>query len=301
MLAAGIVFLIEYLDDTIKSPKEITELFELPVIGYIAEMSKNMTGEEAVYVAKEPRSPVSEAFRSLRTNIEYTNVENPPNTIMIASANPSEGKTTVAVNLAMVFSQSGKDVVLVDADMRRPMVHRYMGLSNRVGLSDAILDSGSTKAVEHPWKDTSLSVITSGSLPPNPSELLSSQNMVRFIENLNQENHVSIIDSPPFLVADATVLAANVDGVILVVQPGKTRTSSVAASIEQLDRVNANILGVVFNRIPRNRGYYYGGYHQYSKYYSKGYHAYYGSTHSNGSKPIWERSKKVVKPPIIDE
>jgi tyrosine-protein kinase len=297
MLAAGIVFLIEYLDDTIKSPKEITDLFNLKVIGYIAEMSKDMTGEGAVYVDLEPRSPITEAFRSLRTNIEFSNVDEQPKTIMVASANPSEGKTTVAVNLAMVFAQSGKKVVLVDADMRRPMVHRYLGLSNRIGLSDVILDSGATKGIERPWRDTGLSVITSGSLPPNPAELLSSRNMLRFIEYLNQEKHISVIDSPPFLVSDATLLAAKVDGVVLVVQPGKTRASALAASLEQLDRVNANVLGVVFNRIPRNKGYYYGGYQHEGNYYTKGRRGYYSNYKGNGSKPIWEKAKDAVLPP----
>lgn len=297
LLAAGIIFLIEYLDDTIKTPKEITDLFELPVIGYIAEMSKKMNGDSAVYVAKEPRSPITEAFRSLRTNIEFSDLEKPPRTILVASPNPSEGKTTVAVNLAMVFAQSGKEVVLVDSDLRRPMVHRYLGLPNRAGLTDAILKPGVTPEVEQRWKETSLSVITSGRLPMNPPELLSSRFMARFIGELNQEKHITIIDSPPFLVTDATVLAANVDGVILVVQPGKTRADAVAASLEQLDRVKANVLGVVFNRIPRNRGYYYGGYH-YSKYYSKGYYHYYGSNHGNGSKPLLERVKKSTRPPV---
>ena len=295
LLAAGIVVAIEYLDDTIKTPKEIADAFELPVIGFIGEMSKENTGEGSVYVAREPRSPISEAFRSLRTSIEFTAVDAPLKTIMVASANPSEGKTTIAVNLAMVFAQGGKDVIIVDADMRRPMVHRYLGMSNRAGLSDVILDASVTKNVEHPWKETSLSVITSGGLPPNPSELLSSRNMLRFIEYLNQEKHMSIIDSPPFLVSDATVLAAKVDGVILVVRPGKTRASTLAASLEQLERANARVIGIVFNRIPRSRGYYYGGYQQYSEYYSHGYHHYYGKSRRNANKPIWERAKEAVK------
>lgn len=296
MLAAGIVFLIEYLDEAIKSPKDITERFELPVIGYIAEMSKSMTGDGNVYVSKEPLSPITEAFRSLRTSIEFSDVEKPPKTILVASANPTEGKTTVAVNLAMVFAQSGKEVVIVDADMRRPMIHRYFGLSNRLGLSDVIIDSVTINAVEHPWKDTSLSIITSGSLPPNPSELLASENMLHFIEELNQEKHITIIDSPPFLVSDATLLASKVDGVILVVQPGKTATSTLAASLEQLERVDANVLGVVFNRIPRNRGYYYGGYQHYSKYYySKGHKNYYeGHVNRDGRRPVREKVRKVI-------
>ena len=235
MIAAGIVFLIEYLDDTIKTPDDITRLFDLPVIGYIAEMSQDKNGKGFVYVNEEPRSPVTEAFRSLRTNIEFAGVDQPLKTIMVASANPSEGKTTIAVNLAMVFAQNGKDVVIVDADLRRPKVHRLLGISNRAGLSDVFLNSRTRQAIERPWKDTKLSVITSGSLPPNPSELLASGRMLRFIESLKTEKEISIIDSPPFVVSDASVLASKVDGVILVIQPGKTHTDSIQAAVRTTD------------------------------------------------------------------
>lgn len=297
MIAAGIVFLVEYLDETIKSPSEITKHFDLPVIGYIAEMSKSMTGDGKVYVSKEPRSPVTEAFRSLRTAIEFSDVDNPPRTIMIASANPTEGKTTVAVNLGVVFAQGGKQVVIVDADMHRPMVHRYFGLTNQRGLADVIQGSATEQAVKRSRKDMSLSVITSGSPPSNPSELLASDHMMRFIEQLKEEKGISIIDCPPFLVSDATQIAAKVDGVIIVVQPGKTTIHTLAASLEQLDRVGAKILGIVFNRIPRNRGYYYGGYEHYSKYYySKRYHNYYESKdNGNGSKPKKEEDQRVIE------
>ena len=298
MLAAGIIFLIEYLDDTIKTPGDIAQLFDLPVIGYIAEMSQDLNGIGSVYVNEEPRSPVTEAFRSLRTNIEFAGVDQPLRTIMVASANPAEGKTTVAVNLAMVFAQSGKDVVVVDADMRRPKVHRFLGISNRAGLSDVFLNSRTIQAIERPWKDTKLSVITSGSLPPNPSELLASDKMFRFIENLKQEKDISIIDSPPFVVSDASVLASKVDGVILVVQPGKTHADSIRACVEQMSRVEARLLGIVFNRIPRNRGYYYGGYQHYSQYYVykgyKGYNGYYGDYHEDGSKPVSKNHKHAT-------
>ena len=296
MIAAGIVFLIEYLDDTIKTPDDITRLFDLPVIGYIAEMSQDKNGKGFVYVNEEPRSPVTEAFRSLRTNIEFAGVDQPLKTIMVASANPSEGKTTIAVNLAMVFAQNGKDVVIVDADLRRPKVHRLLGISNRAGLSDVFLNSRTRQAIERPWKDTKLSVITSGSLPPNPSELLASGRMLRFIESLKTEKEISIIDSPPFVVSDASVLASKVDGVILVIQPGKTHTDSIQAAVEQLTRVDAKVLGVVFNRIPRNRGYYYGGYHHYSQHYVyKGYDGYYGDYREESAKSASGNQKKTVR------
>ena len=296
MVAAGIVFLIEYLDDTIKTPDDINRLFNLPVIGYIAEMSQELNGKGAVYVNEEPRSPVTEAFRSLRTNIEFAGVDEPLKTIVIASTNPSEGKTTIAVNLAMVFAQSGKDVAIVDADLRRPKVHRFLGISNRAGLSDVFLNSRTIQAIERPWKDTKLSVITSGSLPPNPSELLASDKMFRFIERLKAEKDITIIDSPPFVVSDASVLASKVDGVLLVVQPGKARADSIRAAVEQLARVDAKVVGVIFNRIPRNRGYYYGGYQYYSQHHGyKGYDGYYGDYREDGVTPTTKKQKKLAK------
>ena len=300
MLAAGIVFLIEYLDDTIKTPADIAQLFDLPVIGYIAEMAKDLNGKGSIYVNEEPRSPVTEAFRSLRTNIEFAGVDQPLKSIMVASVNPGEGKTTVAVNLAMVFAQSGKEVVVVDADMRRPKVHQFFGISNRAGLSDIFLNSRTIQAIERPWKETKLSVITSGSLPPNPSELLATDKMFRFLDNLKQEKDISILDSPPFVVSDASVLASKVDGVILVVQPGKTHADSIRACLEQLSRVEARLLGIVFNRIPRNRGYYYGGYQHYSQYYVyKGYNGYYGDYHEDGSKPASKNHKQAAGRKVI--
>lgn len=297
MLAAGIVILIEYLDETIKTPKDITDRFELPVIGYIAEMSKKMTGEGKVYVSKEPRSAITESFRSLKTAIEFTNRDNPPRTIMIASANPTEGKTTVAVNLAMVFAQSGKGVIVVDADMHRPMVHRYFGLSNKQGLTDVVKSSATIQSVIRTRKDMSLAVITSGDLPSNPSELLASDNMMRFIHQLKLMNYISIIDCPPFLVSDATELAAKVDGVVLVVQPGKTTVHTLTAALEQLDRVSAKVIGIVFNRIPRNKGYYYGGYEHYTKYYySRRDKNYFETPQSgNGKKPTREQPVEVIE------
>jgi succinoglycan biosynthesis transport protein ExoP len=257
-------------------------------------MSKSTTGDGKVYVSTEPLSSISEAFRSLRTNIEYSDVENPPKTFLITSPNSTEGKTTIAVNLAMTFAQSGKDTVIVDADFRRPMVHHYFSLPNRRGLSDVIQGTIDIKAAVRSRNDSRLAVIPSGSLPPNPYELLASDNMIRFIEQLKQVKLVSIIDSPPFLVADAAQIAAKVDRVILVVQPGKTSTHTLEASLEQLNRVGANVLGVVFNRIPHNRGYYYGNYKNYSQYYSKDYQSSYSRSHGNGSKPIREKTKKAI-------
>ena len=272
MLAVGIVFLVEYLDDTLKTPDEVERVLGIPVLGFIADMKyKGKDGE--VYVARQPRSPVSEAFRSLRTNLEYASVHKPIRTLIVTSPEPSDGKTTVAVNLAAIYSQAKRSVVLVDADMRHPNVHLHMGLSNRDGLSDLFRDQTTIlKAIRVKVDLPKLLVITTGNLPPNPAELLGSDRMSQLLDELQTNAEMVIIDTPPSLVADAQVLAAKVDAVLIVIKPGKTSAEAVRSSMELYRRAGARVVGVVLNRIPRNRPYYYGGYKYYSTYSDgKGY------------------------------
>ncbi len=272
MLAVGVVFLVEYLDDTLKTPDEVERLLGVPVLGFIAEMQYKGKGDE-VYVARQPRSPVSEAFRSLRTNLEYAAVQKPIHTLIVTSPEPYEGKTTVAVNLAAIFSQAKRNVALVDADLRHPNVHRYMGLPNLDGLSSLFRDQSDMTRVFRSRVDMpKLTVITTGPIPPNPAELLGSDRMTWILEELRSIAEMVIIDTPPSLVADAQVLAAKVDAVLLVVKPGKTSAEAARSSMELFRRAGARVVGVVLNRIPRNRPYYYGGYKYFSPYNdSKGY------------------------------
>jgi succinoglycan biosynthesis transport protein ExoP len=272
MLAAGIVFLIEYLDDTLKVPEDVDRVLGIPLIGYIAEMDKKANGEETVYVSSQPRSPVSEAFRSLRTNLEFSAVDKPLRIILVTGAEAGDGKTTIAANLAAIFAQEGKRVMLLDCDLRRPRIHKFLGIPNRVGIADLFRDNIALDVVTQQWANsstTSISVITSGSLPPNPTELLGSKKMDRILAEVAKSVDVVVIDSPPSMVADAQVLAAKVDGVLLVIRPGKTHIDAARATREQLERAGARVVGAVFNRIPRQRGYYYGGYRYYSPYYSR--------------------------------
>ena len=270
MLAAGIAFLIEYLDTTLKTPDDVARYLNLPVIGYIAEMKVSDKSAEALYVSKQPRSPVTEAFRALRTNLEFAGVDQPLRTILITSPGPSEGKTTTATNLAAIIAQGDKAVTLLDADMRRPRVHRFLSLPNQIGLSDLFRGTLGVDAVKRPAEGSEkMRVITSGNLPPNPAELLGSARMDAILEEITSSGEIIIIDSPPLLVSDGAILSAKVDGVILVLQPGNTDAASAVAALEQLQRAGARILGVVLNRIPRNRAEYYGGYRHYSAYYQR--------------------------------
>jgi capsular exopolysaccharide synthesis family protein len=276
ILAGGIVFLIEFLDDTLKSPADVERIFEVPLIGHIGDMQDlegtNERGYTGIMVSKQPRSPNAEAFRSLRTNLEFAAVDKPLRTILITSAEAAEGKTTVAANLAAIFAQGGKRVILLDCDLRRPRIHRFIGVQNRKGMTDLFRDSHTVKEVMHTWRDSNgieISAITSGSLPPNPAELLGSQKMNQILEELTAQSDVVIIDSPPTMITDSQVLAAKVDGVLLVTQPGKTRTGALRATREQLERAGAHVVGAVFNRIsPKNGHYhYYGDYRYYAPYY----------------------------------
>jgi non-specific protein-tyrosine kinase len=270
MLSIGIVFLIEYLDDRVRSPEQIDKVLKLPVVGLIAKMSaggSNGTGKVGLIALREPRSPIVEAFRSLRTNIQFAGVDQPIRTLLVTSAGPTEGKSTIAANLAVVMSQAGIKVALVDCDLRRPTVHKQFDLSNRTGLTDIMLqDTSQWNGVMQATGVSNLSVVLSGSLPPNPSELLGSKRMQQFIAHLHKSCDMVIIDAPPLLaVTDALVLSSLTDGVLLVIDNGATRIGEAAQGKTQLDQAGARVLGVVMNKIPTgHRGYSY--YYYYNRY-----------------------------------
>lgn len=266
LLSMGIIFLIEYLDDRVRSPEQIDKVLKLPVVGLIARMATGSAKDRADLIAvREPRSPIVEAFRSLRTNIQFAGVDRPIRALLVSSAGPSEGKSTVAANLAVVMAQAGLKVVLVDCDLRRPTMHKQFELPNRAGLTDVILqDPSQWTAVLQPTGVNNLSVVLSGSLPPNPSELLGSKRMQQFLAHLHQACDMVIIDAPPLLpVTDALVLAPMTDGVVLVIDYGSTRIGEAVQSKTQLDQSGARLLGVVMNKIPMGRRgysyYYYDG------------------------------------------
>ncbi|MCA9951883.1 MAG: polysaccharide biosynthesis tyrosine autokinase [Anaerolineales bacterium] len=263
VLAMAAAYLLEYLDNSLKTPEDISKVLNLPVIGYIGDIQS--AEERGLVVVDSPRAPIAEAFRSLRTNLEFAGVDKPLKTILVTSPGPGEGKTTVSTNLAAVISQGNKRVALIDADLRRPSIHKRLGISNRRGLSDIFRGQLDIRDVIRPWRN-SFAVITSGSLPPNPAELLGSAKMSELLAELENFTDMVILDSPPFLVTDAPVLAAKADGVILVIRPGRTPAEAAKAMLEQLDRVGARVVGVVLNRVPRSGSYYY-SYKYYSPYY----------------------------------
>lgn len=211
-------------------------------------------------VKEQPKSIVTENYKILRTNIEYSSFDGGLKTILVTSSEPGEGKTTTAGNLAICLAQDNKRIVLIDCDLRRPMLHRRFKVSNDEGLSEIIIGKVS---LEDSIKEvyTGLDIITAGKIPPNPSEMLGSNDMKELIDKLKEIYDYIILDSPPVLaVTDAQILSRKVDGTILVIKSTKTKKANVINAKELLDKVRGNIIGVVLNevKIKNDKCYYYG-------------------------------------------
>lgn len=263
LLAFGVVLLRDTLSATLQSAEDLTAHFSLPVLGRIPHISSD---KPALITANQPYLPVTEAFRTLRTNIRYSKPDSPPKRILITSPLPEDGKTTTAINLALTFIQSGKRVILIDADMRRPDIHKLLSLANDRGLSELLENpKASVGRMIQSTSHEGFYVITSGGQPANPSELLDSRRMLEVLDFLGGYFDVVLIDAPPLLVVtDAVTLALQADGVILVVRANQTRFSSIQQSLAQLEQVNALVLGgVVTNLGERGNGYYYQNYGYY--------------------------------------
>lgn len=212
-------------------------------------------------VEKEPKSIAAESYRTLRTNIQYSSFDKEYKVIMVTSSEPGEGKSTTAGNLALCLAQGDKKVILIDCDLRKPSIHKKFKISNVVGLSDVIVGKEELVTALHRY-NKNLVILTSGKIPPNPSEMLSSKAMTALIENLKENFDYIILDTPPVqAVTDSQILSTKADGTILVVRAEKTKKDSVENAIGLLNKVNANIIGTVLNGVDngRNKYYYYYG------------------------------------------
>ena len=268
-LAAAEAYLLEFLDDTLKTADDVQRLFSAPIIGHIFEQEDGKNDENRLYDADDLYHPIAEAFRSLRTNIEISQAGRPLKTILVTSADIGDGKTSVAANLALSMAQREKDVVLLDVDLRRPKIHEFFGLDNTRGLVDVISGRAAISDVLRLQKDRNVATLTSGGTPPNPTELLSSKKMDEMLSQLQETADVVILDGPPFIVADAMVMVSKVDGVLLVVRPGHTRRSLAVGALEQIKLAGARVVGIVLNRIPlRGADYYAGKSYAYTYYHS---------------------------------
>lgn len=212
-------------------------------------------------VEKEPKSIAAESYRTLRTNIQYSSFDKEYKVIMVTSSEPGEGKSTTAGNLALCLAQGEKKVILVDCDLRKPSLHKKFKISNIVGLSDVMIGKEELVTTMHRYNNN-LVILTSGKIPPNPSEMLSSKAMTTLLDALKKNFDYIILDTPPVqAVTDSQILATKADGAILVVRAERTKKDSVQNAISLLKKVNANIIGTVLNGLDnsRNKYYYYYG------------------------------------------
>ncbi|MBE6050956.1 MAG: CpsD/CapB family tyrosine-protein kinase [Clostridium sp.] len=208
-------------------------------------------------VEEKPKSISAESYRTLRTNIQYSSFDKEIRTIVVTSSEPGEGKSTVAGNLALSFAQADQSTVIIDCDLRKPSLHKKFKISNMVGLSDILIGRKSIEESVN-MHNKKMHIITSGKIPPNPSEMLGSKAMQKLIEELKNIYDVIILDSAPLqAVTDAQILSTKADGTILVVRAEKTKRESVSGAKELLEKVNANILGVVLNATENKKGKYY--------------------------------------------
>jgi capsular exopolysaccharide synthesis family protein len=271
-LALGVAFAytVEYLDDTVKIPDDLTRRLKLPLLGLVPAVDG---GKVPVLTNPVPHD-FGEAFRSLRTSLVFTSGTDGKRMIAVTSTQPLEGKTTTACNLAVALALGGSRVMLIDADMRRPGLHRTMGLQNEVGLSHVLTGQARVREAVQRTSEPNLYVMTAGRTPPNPSELLSSSRMQTLIANLQAGPFDwVIIDTPPVLaVTDAVIIAPYVSGLVFVVGAEMTRRTHVERAIETIQSGKPNIIGAVLNRVDLNRNKYY-----YSRYYGYHYKSYYGS------------------------
>jgi receptor protein-tyrosine kinase len=236
------------LDRTVQDPDEASRLAGASVIGTIL---RDDALAETHVINRSKASRTAEEYRGLRTNLQFLNVDEPPKVIMISSAVPSEGKTTVTINLALAMAEAGNRVTIVEADLRRPKVTAYLGMVGGVGLTNVLAGTAGLDEVLQPYRHTTVSVVASGPIPPNPGELLASSQMAALLDKLKGLNDFVVVDAPPLLpVADATGLAAHVDGVLLSVRYGKTTKQQLQQASVALERVHATTLGIILNIVP---------------------------------------------------
>jgi non-specific protein-tyrosine kinase len=267
-LSIGAIMIIEYLDDSPRSTTLIESRLNLPVLSVISRFRDR---ESVALVAHRRRDNNAEAFKTLRTNIQFANVDRPPRLVLVASGRPSEGKSTVAANYAVAVAQSGKSVILVDCDLRRPSQQRIFGMEPGAGLTEYLRDTRLGISVARPTDIENLRLVGSGPIPPNPSELLGSQRMLEFIALASEHADLVVFDTPPALVVtDATVLAPHMDGIVLVLDEEKTKMRAAALTCQMFKMVGGKMLGIVVNKFDtRHAGY--GGYYYYQ------YGGYYGA------------------------
>jgi len=268
VLAIALAFLREYLDDTVKTKEDLEAASGLTVVGLIPALPDWKKRDATPLVAAlQPRSPAAEAYRSVRTSVEFLSLDQAIGSIQVTSALASEGKTSTLANLAVTFARAGQRVIVLCCDLRRPRVHEFFGLSNRVGFTSVLLgDTPIATAIQAADAELPIGLVASGPLPPNPAELLASRRAVDVIEDLDRRCDLLLIDSPPILpVTDGLVISGLVDGVLLVANSGSSTKRGVKRATELLRQVDAPLIGSILNGVGSKAeyGYTYGGDNRY--------------------------------------
>lgn len=278
-IGAGLALLRSLLDSRVVTERDAQRVGTHPVIGGIG--FDREASRHPLIVQADPHSPRAEAFRTLRTNLQFIDAAERPRTIVFTSSMPGEGKTTTTANLALTLAASGSSVVVIEGDLRRPRLLEYMGMEGAVGLTNVLIGEADVEDVLQPFGD-SLTVLGAGAIPPNPSELLGSQAMANLLAQLGSRFDYVIVDAPPLLpVTDASVLAKLADGAIVVVGSKVVTREQLSRALQNLENVDAHILGVVMNRLPTT------GPDAYT-YYSEGYRP------DSGTAPT-RRSRKAAE------
>lgn len=289
-LAAGAAYLLEYIDRTIKTTTDVERVLHYPVIGYLSEISEN--GNNATFVLDHPNTALSESIRLLKSNLDFFGLDHPAKSILVTSPSQGNGKTTVAVNLALALSRGDQKTILVDADLRRPAVHSVLKMSVKPGLAEIIKGDRTLDGAVRIWRKNKLDVLAAGGRLPNVTEIAGSKRIGSILTSLKDIYEVVIVDAPPLLISDAYNLASKVDGVILIMVPGQTREEQARAMKEQLERAGAKVIGVVFNKISLANANREGDY-QYLSMYSPNYYSDYVSG-SRAETPDDGQSKKLL-------
>jgi capsular exopolysaccharide synthesis family protein len=271
LLGIGAALLLDHLDYTVKNEQDVERLTGLPALGRIPLLPQLkvvgggpvLRDHVGVGSHRDAQSGFAEAFKTLRTSILLASPERPPRHIVITSCEPGDGKSTVATNLAIVLTQLGRRVLLVDADLRNPSVHKTLGLANQAGLSNLLTGNARLAELQRECEVPNLRIVTSGPIPPTPSELLGSPALGVVLERADEGgefDHV-ILDCPPALqVTDSVILATRADATVLVVRCGKTAREAVGQGAARMRQARAHVVGVVMNAVPEAPGYYYGAY-----------------------------------------
>ena len=278
MLGLGLAYLRDLLDNTVKTQETLEEITGTGVVGYIP-LDKELANAPAISFDHD-NSATAEAFRKLRTNLQFLTVDHPPRVFVVTSSSPCEGKSTTSINIALALAEAGRTVVLVDGDLRRPRLAKYLDVLGSVGVSTVLSGGAALDEILQQTKFPRLSVLAAGPTPPNPSELLGSLAAEKMLTELRSRFDYVIIDSAPLLaVTDGAILAAKSDGALVVVKAGQTRRDQLAHAIGMLNDVGATLLGAVLTMMP-TRG---SGAYSYNYYY-------YGGSYGDGKVAAVERA-----------